>query len=774
MNSPSSLSTPLSAPLNTPHRQPRRRFLLGAGLSVSFLSACSIIPPIPKRPDPKTADALGWITLTAQGRWRLFSPRMEMGQNILAGLRDIAALELGIDPSEIEVRLAHTGEIGRVKGTVGSDSIRELTLPLAQACYTLRLAILERARLQLKGVSLDALSIEKDEVVVQANGNQRIALKALALPALRLEAQNVLPEHLRFFSSTTPKKTSPFPQLDEILKGETLFAADIRLPQMLYALILRSPWPDKGLGNSQLIDWNEAAVRAVPGFHSIARHPLLPGPALLATRISALEPMRIASNAKWETPSPAQPDPVRLIDIDSALKANRFTKTKGAVEEILDLTSASAKQRGINLRIDVPLASHAAIEPRCAVARLDSEGGLELWVGTQDPFYVRDVIQRDTGIALEKIVVHPMRIGGAFGGKTIATVEREASILAVLLKRPIKVQWSRADEFQAGFHRQPSSHRVQAKLDAGGMITDWRHSLSTSHVLFTNAILPPWLQALTNFVGDDGAARGQQPLYGFARQRLDLKLTRLPVFTGPWRGLGAGPNVLAIEMAMDAAARVAGVNPLEFRLKHLGGAPAGHASINQAGGDPKRLRQCLLSVDQLAKAKPLTDVEQRPYLAKLDPSLKLTRARGLAGGAYKGTSYAAAIAELVIGVDAKGQLKFIQTLKLWCSHDCGLLVNESAVQAQVQGNLVWSIGMVLKERLSAARGTPEQLNFTEYSIPRMSDIPNMEITLLNSTAPPSGAGETAIVAGGGAIANALTRAFIDAGLDMPTSFPIAL
>ncbi len=84
------------------------------------------------------------------------------------------------------------------------------------------------------------------------------------------------------------------------------------------------------------------------------------------------------------------------------------------------------------------------------------------------------------------------------------------------------------------------------------MIGDWQHSLSTSHVLFTNAILPPWMQWLTNFIGDDGAALAQTLVYGFTRQQLNMQLSRISVLTGPWRGLGAGPNVLAIEIAMDA------------------------------------------------------------------------------------------------------------------------------------------------------------------------------------------------------------------------------
>jgi isoquinoline 1-oxidoreductase subunit beta len=494
--------------------------------------------------------------------------------------------------------------------------------------------------------------------------------------------------------------------------------------------------------------------------------------------MSALEKMRGVAAPHWEKPSLTEPDPMQLINIDTILNTDQFTKSKNLSHPRKDakrqesadiLSTSSTTTRTIDIRLDIPLASHAFIEPRCTVAMPRGQDGLELWTGTQDPFYVRDVIQRDTGLKLEKIIVHPMRIGGAFGGKTIASVEREASLIALALGRPVKVQWSRTDEFQGGFHRQPSSHRIRASMNSAGLITDWRHSLSTAHVLFTNAVLPPWLQALTDLVGDDGAARGHTPVYAFAHQRLDLKLTRLPVLTGPWRGLGAGPNVLAIEMAMDAAARLAEIDPLEFRLKHLK-----LTSSNQTSGDPSRVAQCLIEVSRLALTKPLLRRELQDKNTTLDSEIQLISAQGMACGAYKGLSYAAAVAEVVIGLNKKGQVRFVRTLKLWCAHDCGQMVNVQSVEAQVQGNLVWSIGMILKERLDARQGTPEQTNFAQYSIPLMSDVPEMEILLMASDAAPSGAGETAIVAGAGAIANALTRALIAAGLPAPTNIPFQL
>jgi isoquinoline 1-oxidoreductase subunit beta len=594
---------------------------------------------------------------------------------------------------------------------------------------------------------------------VRDGAGASVALRELALPAISLETKDAPIELLRFFKTPLLQahKPKPFAQAEAIARGQALYAGDVRLPGMLYAVVLRSPWADRDVAPSSLIAWNEAAVRAVPGFHSIVQHPLLAGPALVATRMSAVQAMRSAADAKWSEPALAVADPMQIVDVDKALASGSFTKSKGSVQE-----GAWA----VDIRLDVPLASHAFIEPRCAVAQPQEGGGMKLWCGTQDVFYVRDVLRRDLDISADKLEVQAMRIGGAFGGKTIAMVEREAALIAKAVGKAVKVQWSRADEFQASFHRQPASQRIRARLDAKGMISDWQHSLSTSHVLFTNAVAPPWMQRVTNLIGDDGAARGQAPVYGFPRQQLNMQLTRLPVLTGPWRGLGAGPNVLAIEMAMDAAALAAKADPVEFRLAHLKASAA-----DNPAGDAQRVAQCLQKVVFLAKNRPLAVVNSARSATESIASTKIISAQSVACGAYKGMAYAAAVAQVDIMIGAGNKLQSIRVSKLWCAHDCGRMIDAQGVLAQVQGNLVWTLGMVLTEHLDAPRGTSEALNFAGYSIPRISDVPPMEIELIESSAAPSGAGETAMVAGAGAIANAVVRAMREAGLPAPKSMP---
>jgi isoquinoline 1-oxidoreductase beta subunit len=377
----------------------------------------------------------------------------------------------------------------------------------------------------------------------------------------------------------------------------------------------------------------------------------------------------------------------------------------------------------VDLRFDIPPAAHAAIEPRAAVAEFDGQGRLQLWVGSQDVFYQRDVVARRLGLDDDQITVHSHRVGGAFGGKTICTVELEAAVLSRATGRPVKVQWTRAQEFTQGFHRAPSSHRVRVRLKDGRLL-HWSHRFVSAHILFTNAAMPPWLQGVSRFVGDAGVARGARLPYRAAVRDTRFALQRLPVLTGPWRGLGAGPNHFVVESVIDECARLAGQDPLDFRFAHV---------------EDARLARVLRRVAQLA------GWGRAPAGERVG--------RGLACGIYKDMSYAAVVAEVAVARSGE-----VRVLQLWCAHDCGRVINAGQVRAQCEGNLVWGLGMVLMESLDLVDGQVTARSFADAPIARWGDVPALHVELVDTGEPPTGAGETAIAAAGAAIANAIRAA----------------
>jgi len=663
----------------------RRTFFKGSGalLSVAFLPACASLPVIPKRPAPNTQMGLGWISHQS-GSFVLTLPRVEMGQNIATALRQIAGEELGVRPESIQVKLHGTRDIERVRATVGSESIMDFALPLARACATLRQALQQ--------------------------GQIRGEIAALDFPV----------EQLRAFSSHTQwvGRSPTLAQGLELVTGQPLFVSDVRLPGMVYGRILRAPVSPEI--PSRAAAWDERSARAVSGFVALVRHANLQmsaseGMGIVAQTPGALDRIEQALNIRWQTDGAVDDPSVRqAIDIDLRL-ASRARRQKYVRDDAIP-----AGAWDVDLRFDIPLAAHAAIEPRVAVARSIGDDGLEMWVGSQDVFYQRDVVCRRLGLSEDKVEVHGCRVGGAFGAKTISTVELEAAVLAHALKLPVKVQWTRAQEMTQAFHRPPSSHRVRVRLTDGQM-TAWDHDFASSHILFTSAVVPAWMQKFTDVIGDDGVARGAQLPYKAGLVRTGFDVVRLPVHTGPWRGLGAGPNGFVIESTIDECARAAGIEPVHFRLQHM---------------EEPRLRRVLEQAVATAPPSPAAPRGKR-------------LGRGVACGIYKKTSFAAVVADVMVDA-ASGE---VEVLHMHCAHDCGRVINPDQVRAQCEGNMVWGLGMVLVDGLST-----QARHFGDSPIPRITQLPKLSVQLVDEGEAPSGAGETAIVASGAAIANAIRAA----------------
>jgi len=681
----------------------RRSFLAGGmavaglGITVSF-SACSVIPAIPRRPMPDANAAKGWVHYQ-DGAYRLILPRVDIGQNITTALKQIACDELEISWEGLNVIPHTTREVAHVKSTVGSESVKDFAVPLAQACATLREAV-------ARGVP------DGEIAVVERPISQLRSFSAKA----RYVGQKV-----------------PLEQIDEIVRGRAVFTADVRREGMVYGRVLRAPVSPEL--KSQPLRWDRAAAARVPGFIAVVEDRALTqahsrGLGILAKTPAALDRIEAALDVGWQIEgSFEQGDVDRMIDVDRRLGAG------GLAYQIHGDEMPQNADWDVDLRLDLPLAAHAPIEPRSAFADMSANGRLTIWAGTQDAFFVRDTIAKAMGLSAKEVDVRTQRVGGAFGGKTICTVEQEAAVLARAAKRPVKVQWTRAQEFRFGFHRPPTSQRLRVSLNEG-RIDKWWHAFAGSHILFTNAAMPQWMQSVTDLIGDPGVARGADHPYRTGAKRVEYDLARLPVFTGPWRGLGAGPNNLAVESAIDECARKAGRDPVAFRLEHL---------------DDPRLKAVLNRI---------ADNARWGEAAGAGPA---RRGRGVACGIYKEMSYAAAIADVTVMDDGA-----VRVTHLWCAHDCGKIINPDQVRAQCEGNLVWGLGMVLSDRLPVEASAPAAQSFADAPIPFFDEVPEMTIELINSEAPPTGAAETAIVAAAGAIANAVR----DATGVRPAQFPL--
>ncbi len=656
----------------------RRQFLaLGAVLGVSFTAVVvTALPVIPARPMPDADAALSWISFK-DGRYLLSLPRAEIGQNIMTALKQVACDELGVDWHAVDVSLADTASIAPFRATVGSESVQDFAVPLAQACATLR----------------DALKAGKSG-----------ALEAEPRPYATLRAFRSGGE------GTVVGRPVRLEQAHEIVTGAPLFAADTRLDGMVYGRVLRAPASPEL--RSRPLGWDETAARRVAGFVALVDDRNLDlsnsrGLGIVAETPGALDRIETALAVAWSAPHDLGQEA-----IDSTLDIDARMARGGAEYDVADEPMSETADWDVDLRFDIPFAAHAAIEPRAAVADVAARQA-RVWAGSQDPFFVRDAIADRLGLAERNVVVVPCRVGGGFGGKVVPTVELEAAVLSQASGRPVKVQWTRAQEFAYAYHRSQTSHRVSARV-RDGRVTDWRHRMASGHVIFTNAGLPAWMQRLTDFIGDFGTARGLEPPYRLANRRIGYDLERLPVLTGAWRGLGAGPNGFAIESAMDECARATGADPVAFRRDHI--------------EDPR-----LLGVlDAVAVAA----------------GARSAAGRGVACGIYKEKSYVAIIADVALDDDGRPRV-----VAIWCAHDCGKIINPDQVRAQCEGNIVWGLGMALSDALTVESGVVSARDFIDAPVPTIDQDPEMHVRLIETDAPPAGAGETAIVATAAAVAN---------------------
>lgn len=668
-------------------------------------------PVLPSMDWPSDDDASLWLSLRPDGVVEFVSPTAEMGQGASTAYRQIVAEETGLPLDLVRVIYPRTDRLPPSRPTVGSETLKMIGPHLARAAAAFA-ATLRREAAKRIGVQTDEVTLGPDGA--RAVSGASLSLSELAETPLLVDAAEIAEARAISFSADGARRlvgASPEPEgLRAIVTGEApLYADDVRLPGMIFAGVIRPP----GL-HLKLRGVDDAEAREIAGYIGAHVHD---GVCYIAAESRhALALARDALRAEWSREAGGA---------DAGEDSDGLARLLPAPDDMAAHVVVDDKLEGgafdVDLTLTVPMAAHAPIEPRCAVAEW-RDGGLTVHTGTQDATFAQRALMAAFGLEPENCVVIGCRLGGAFGGRVVPSVELEAARAAQLFGRPVKLQWSRPDEFRAGYARPPSVHRIQARLGAQGEITDWRHAIRSAPVIFSPAALGPVLRRVTSFLGDFGVSRNAKPPYRIARRSVSFENRSIPVPTGPWRGLGAAPNVWAIETAMDALARHAGRDPLTFRLANL-------------PDEALRQRRVLETVAELSG--------WRRERAGDGWSL------GIAGGSYKEASFVAVAARVE---NAAGGLR---VTRLWCAHDCGMVVNPSTVRAQIEGNLVFSIGMALVERLTAAAGAFQADDFIDYPIPRLSDVPPMEIALLGLDEPAAGAGETAIVAGTAAITNAV-------------------
>jgi CO/xanthine dehydrogenase Mo-binding subunit len=628
-------------------------------------------------------DLAAWLHIDEKGRITVYTGKVEIGQNIRTSLAQAVADELRVPVSSIEMVMADTDLVPFDAGTFGSMSTPRMGRQLSRAAAAAREMLIDAAAgdLHVDRATLSA----RDGRIVSASGKSLAygdITKGRKLTGTISGEPPVTPADTWTVRGKAEKKIDG----RTFVTGAHQYASDVVRPGMLVGRVIRPESPGATL---EAIDTARAAT--VQGA-SIVRDGEFVGVVAPTERVARRAAVMVV--ATWK-PRTGQPTSETVYE---HLKQTADGGRGGAPFTAGDPAgAATGAARTFAESYLIPYIAHVPLEPRAAVAEW-TDGNVTVWTGTQRPFGVRSEIAEAFHIPEERIRVIVPDMGSGYGGKHTGEVAIEAARLAKAAGKPVKLVWSRGEEFTWAYFRPAGVIDVKAAVDARSRITAWE---------FDN-----W---------NSGNAGIRTP-YNIPNQRIQFHQSDSPLRQGSYRGLAATANHYAREMHMDAIARALKVEPVEFRLQHL---------------QDERIAAVLKAV-----------AERIGWPKASAPG----RALGIACGTEKG-GYIATAAELS---PSAGGFKIE---RLVAAFECGAIVNPDGLRNQVEGSIVQGLGGALFEAVTFAEGKITNGSMAQYRVPRFKDVPPIDVVLLDrKDLPSAGAGETPIVCVAPAIGSA-ARAF---------------
>jgi CO/xanthine dehydrogenase Mo-binding subunit len=649
-----------------------------------------------------------WLRFHAEGRVTIRPGKVELGQGILTALAQIAAEELDVALARIAIAPAATPDSPNEAVTSGSLSVQECGMALRHACAAARALHLSVAA-QRTGVPIEAIRVE-DGAFLGPRGEAVGSYWAQADEAL-LDCE-APPDARPKPAAARRVAGAPVPRLDlpDKVFGAARFLHDLRLPGMLHARVVRPP--------SRGARLRAVGEEALPGDARLVRDGSFL--AVIAAEEHAAEAAAacLAARATWEERD-TLPEEAALADW-----LRTATAEEGVVAERGEAPPALAHRvRAAFLR---PYLAHASLAPSCAVARWEGEA-LEVWTHSQGIYNLRTDLSKTLRLPPERITVRHMEGAGCYGHNGADDVALDAALAARAVPgRPVRLLWSRADEFAWAPLSPATLVEVEAGLDAAGRLASWRMEIAgNGHSSRPGRAQEPTLLAASHLAepfpvppainpplaAGGGAQRNAVPIYRVPHLRIGLRrITEMPLRTSALRGLGALVNVWAIESVMDELAALAGADPLEFRLRHL--------------DDPR-------AAEVLRRACAMAGWAGRARAEGIGMGLGLAR--------YKGSgAWCAVVAE--IAAEAA-----VRATRLWIAADVGEAINPDGVANQIEGGAIHATSIALKEAARFDRRRVITDSWESYPILRFSEVPSVEVRLVpRPEEPPLGAGEAAL------------------------------
>jgi isoquinoline 1-oxidoreductase beta subunit len=670
-------------------------------------------------PPPASSTLAAFVEIDPNGVVTIVAKNPEIGTGVKTSLPMLVAEELDVDWSAVRVRQGDLAPQYGAQFTGGSTGVWDNWAPLRQAGATAR-HLLVAAAAQRWNVDASACSTSSGNVVHAAT-NRRLSYGTLAADAAKLTAPSDvrLKSKDRFRVIGTRVRAT---DVNEIVTGRAKYGMDAAVPNMLIGSIARPPF------GSRVASVDDSAARAVPGVRDVVRMRLdgtpltrIEGVAVLADTTWAAMKGRNALRVTWEKQNPEHVESAALdaAFADALTRPGTIIRNDGDVDGTL-----RAANRVVEAEYDLPFLAHAAMEPLHYLADVRADRA-ELWGSTQVPGGCAGRAARITGLPQSAITVHIPRSGGGFGRRLMDDYASEAVYLSHAVKRPVKVIWTRDDDFKHDFYRPAGRHKLQAAI-ANGAVTAWRHHIAnTSRYDFAKNGRPP---GSSEMYPDDFPA-GSVP-----HLRYEYSLISSSVGAGAWRATLHSANAFAVESFVDEVAHALGRDPVEFRLALLG---APRKLQYRDHGGPTFDTGRLAGVIRLAAQRAGWPRASAPG-----------RALGVAAHFTFG-SYAAHVVELSI---ERGAIKIH---RVTAALDCGPVVNLSGAEAQVMGGVIDGLSAALYGEITVRDGVASAGSFNDYRLLRMGEAPPVSVHFIQSDEDPRGLGEPPLPPVAPAVANAL-------------------
>ncbi len=690
-----------------------------------------------------------FLTLAEDGSITAFNGHVDLGTGIKTALAQIVAEELDVPVERITMVLGDTASVPDQGPTIASETIQITAVPLRRAAAQARRFLLELAAQRFNRPVSELRTAEGTVTTAGAVDAAAGHAGRLRYEELLVGRQDRLP-----LSDTVPVKAvadyrivgHSVQRVDIAAKaaGEAAYVHDVRVPSMLHGRVVRPPYAGLDSGpfvGTSLVAVDEASLAGLPGIVAVVVIRDFVG--IVAEREEHAEAAAQRLAVEWK-PAPVMPD---LEDLEAAVLAQPGQRRVLVERGDVDGRIRDAAQR-LQRTYVWPFQLHASIGPSCAVAdcgdgarsgpEADRARRVRIWSGTQNPLPLRADLALLLDMPESQIEIIRLEASGCYGRNCADDVAADAALLSRAVGRPVRVRLTREQEHLWEPKGAGQVMQVDGGLSHDGSIsaydfaTRYPSNAAPTLALLLTGTIPP--VAAVSDMGDRTAI----PPYVFDHLRVVVH-DMAPLVRASWlRGVSALPNSFAHECYIDELAAAAGVDPVEFRLRHL---------------DDRRAAELLQAVAERAEWQP----HREPRLEAIDATRR--RGQGVAyaqyvHGKFPGTAaaWSAWVAEVEVDIDS-GE---VHVSRVVVGQDTGLVINPAGVQHQIHGNVIQSISRTLKEQVTFDGPLSRNREWGTYPILSFPEVPVIQVVMMpRQNEPPLGAGESASVPSAAAIANAI-------------------